>query len=331
MKILDFGILVVDIIAAGLPGIAEPGKVIFTPRGIKTRIGGHAANFSIDEVKIGLNGKDILVIGAIGYDIFGKFIEETLKRYGVLTDLERIKEADTSKNIILVVKGEDRRFHVDIGANIYLSVNHIIETIETRKPQIIYVGATGWLGKVDDNLDTILSKAEDSTITFVDPIAPYGKDWKHILPALKYTDIFHCNDIEASMITDCTSIEKSGEKLLKKGVKMVLITMGEKGLYARTSSWSIRMNAFKVDTVDPTGAGDAFSAGVIYKLIEKNIKSVEEISVNKALDILVFASAAGASATLKEGTTEGVVRETIYSIIKKQGKEIMEQAVIEEF
>ncbi|MCD6563695.1 MAG: carbohydrate kinase family protein [Thermoproteales archaeon] len=331
MKILDFGILVVDLIAAGLPNIADPGQVVFTPRGIKTRIGGHAANFSIDEVKLGLEGKNIIVIGAVGDDVFGRFIEDTLSSYGLDVRLEKNEGVDTSKNLILVVKGEDRRFHVDIGANIMLSVKHITDVIKTEKPDIIYVGATGWLGEVDDNLKDILEKGSENAITFVDPIAPYRKNWSYILPAFEHIHIFHCNNIEANMITSKEDIEESAIEILKKGVQMVLITLGEKGLYARTDSWSIRMNAFKVDTIDPTGAGDAFSAGIIYKIIEYGIRRIEDLSLDKAVEMLIYASASGASATLKEGTTEGVDKKTVNEIIEEQKEKILASLKIEEF
>ncbi len=331
MKILDFGILVVDLIAANLPKIAEPGHVVFTPRGIKIRIGGHAANFSIDEVKLGVSGNDIIVIGAVGNDIFGEFIENTLLSYGLDARLEKNQKIDTSKNVILVVRGEDRRFHVDIGANITLSVEHIMDTIKNDRPDIIYVGATGWLGEVDNKLKDILKTGAEKALTFIDPIAPYKKDWGYIVPAFKYTDIFHCNNIEARMITSKDNIEEAAKELLNYGVKLVLITLGENGLYARTKSWSIRMGAFKVETIDPTGAGDAFSAGFIKNIIKYNIRNIENTDLDTVIDILVYASASGASATLKEGTTEGVDKNTVVNIIKEQKEKILDTLKIKEF
>lgn len=329
MKVTAIGILVVDLIAAGLPKVAAPGEVIFTPRGIKTRLGGHPANVSIDLVKLGLEGDEVAVVGAVGEDIHGEFVERTLQSYGIKTYLQRVRDVETSKNLILVVKGEDRRFHPDVGANCKLSAEHVKRTIGQLRSKIFYVGATGWLGEVDDTLPEILGDVKGrGMLTFVDIIAPYGKPWSYILPALESTDIFHGNLTEVSNVTGKSGLEESAEALNKMGVALALVTLGEEGLYARTRRWSIRLDAFKVDAIDPTGAGDAFCAAIIHHLITENVESVEEIDAEKALDMLIYASAVGASATTKEGTTAGVSPQFIENLIEEQGKELRERAEI---
>lgn len=331
VEILATGILVVDIIAAGLPKVASPGEVVFTPRGIKTRIGGHPANVSIDLVKLGLEGDRIGVVGSVGDDIYGRFVEETLRKHGIRTFLKRSSGAETSKNLILVVKGQDRRFHVDVGANILLEPAYLRELVEDFEPRILYVGATGWLGKVDEELDTILKEAKErGALTFVDVIAPYGKEWSYIAPSLKYADIFHSNDIEAAGITGLASAEESAERLVEMGVGLALITMGERGLLARTERWSIEMGAYSVDVVDPTGAGDAFCAGIMRRLAVGKT-ALHDLSVSEALDLLAYASAVGASAATKEGTTDGVSASLIERLMAEQGSRLKGSAKVRIF
>lgn len=329
MIITTVGILVSDIIAAELPSIANPGEVVFTPRGIKLRIGGHPANVSIDLVKLGFKGDSISLIGAVGKDIFGKFIEETLHKYGIKTHLQYY-DIGTSKNIILVVRGEDRRFHVEVGANRYLDPKPVYNIIREEKPRIFYVGATGWLGKFDDKLEDILRYAkENGSITFVDIIAPYGKDWDYIISSLKYTDIFHCNNVEASNITGEKTIEGNLVKLYEYGVKFPIITLGKDGLQTLFQNKLIKMPAFQVIDIDPTGAGDAFCAGILYEIINKNYR-LNDIKIEDFKEILVFASAVGASATTEEGTTEGVRINFIRKIIKEQEQKILQKTRIKE-
>jgi len=332
MKVTAVGILVADIIAAELPKVASPGEVIFAPRGIKTRIGGHPANVSIDLVKLGLRGDDIAVIGAVGDDTYGRFIEETLAGYGIKTFLYKVSDVGTSKNLILVVKGEDRRFHVDVGANVRLDPIFVEEKISKLESDILYIGATGWLGNVDLKLPYFLKDAKErGQLTFVDIIAPYGKEWSYIIPSLAYTDIFHCNLVEASNIVGTNDLSSATKAFLDKGVKLVIITLGEEGLYARSKKWSIRMGAFKVNVIDPTGAGDAFCAGVIYELVRRRIEDIEDLGLDEALDILTYASAVGASATTKEGTTEGVERSFIDKLVEEQGDLLKKEAKTQVF
>jgi fructokinase len=332
MLVTCAGILVCDIIAADLKKISNPGEVTFTPSGIKLCIGGHSANVSIDLIKLGLKKGSVSSIGAIGNDIFGEFIEKELKKYNVITHLEKVKEAGTSIDLILVVKGEDRRFHIDVGANYYLSPDHVKSILKEEKPFIFYVGATGLLGKFDEKLSNILQEAKMlGCITFVDPVVPYKHGWEYLISSLKWIDIFHCNNIEALNMTGKENLEEAIEDLLKKGVNLVIVTMGENGLIARNKEVRIKMPAFKVKTIDPTGAGDAFCAGVIYHIIQtmynKKLK-ISELSINELILTLLEGEAAGAACVTDVGTTTAVTRENVDKLLKEQESIIMKNTLI---
>ncbi|MBO3757627.1 MAG: hypothetical protein JTT14_00745, partial [Candidatus Brockarchaeota archaeon] len=77
VEVLTSGFIVADIIAADLPKIADPGRLIFAPRGIKLTIGGHPCNVSIDLIQLGLEKGSVGIVGAIGKDVFGSFVRNT--------------------------------------------------------------------------------------------------------------------------------------------------------------------------------------------------------------------------------------------------------------
>jgi sugar/nucleoside kinase (ribokinase family) len=89
------------------------------------------------------------------------------------------------------------------------------------------------------------------------------------------------------------------------------------------------MPAFKVPVVDPTGAGDAFSAGVICYLTRKadNLRKIDIASLTRGelLDLLLEGQAAGAACVTDMGTTKAVTRENVDTILKEQEEAIMEQ------
>jgi ribokinase len=62
--------------------------------------------------------------------------------------------------------------------------------------------------------------------------------------------------------------------MLKKGVKVVAVELGSKGCYVTDGKQGHHVEAFKVNVVDTTGAGDAFCAGFLYGLTKD--KSLEE-------------------------------------------------------
>jgi ribokinase len=79
--------------------------------------------------------------------------------------------------------------------------------------------------------------------------------------------------------------------LLKLGLKKVIITLGEKGLFYSDGNEDIYLKARSLEAIDTTGAGDAFNGGLAYAL-----------SQNKSLkDALNLANQVAGLSTLKLG------------------------------
>src|ERR1700727_360378 len=77
-KILACGFVNLDMIAAGLPGLPEPGGVVHAPNGIRFWLGGHTANVSVDLVQLGAEEGSVAIAAAVGKDVAGRFIEDFL-------------------------------------------------------------------------------------------------------------------------------------------------------------------------------------------------------------------------------------------------------------
>ncbi|MEM2739689.1 MAG: carbohydrate kinase family protein [Candidatus Bathyarchaeia archaeon] len=317
MPILTTGILVVDIIAAGLPRIASQGELLYVTDGITVTLGGHAGNVSVDLIQLGVKIGDVYLASVVGRDIFGDFVERFLLERGVKVRFMRV-DSPTSKNVILVVKGEDRRFHVDVGSNLFLDGGFIEEAIDEVKPSIFYIGGVGMLGRFDDYLPCILDRARSiGATTLLDIVAPYGRDWCFFRNIVGCSDIFHCNSLEVYRITGEEDTLNALKFLRRLGCKLPVITMGDKGLLAFFKDMLIHIPAFKVDTVDPTGAGDAFCAGLIFKLNEKP-GPIDNYTVGEIVDGLVFGSASGAACCTAKGTTTNVKKEIVDAILDAQ-------------
>ncbi len=327
MIVTACGIAVTDIISAGLPQIAGPGEVIFGLKGHEIHIGGHACNVPLDLVQMGLEGKDVSAIISVGNDSLGDFIINGLEKAGVITHAIRSRKS-TSSNIILVVKGEDRRFHVDVGANVNLNPRIVKEILEKESPKIFYLGAPGMLGPFDDHIPSICKRSKNlNSITFASIIKPYKKKWSFILPALKYLDIFHGNDFEAFQVTGIKDPLEAAKSLVNKGVKVALVTMGDKGLCAQIIDWTLNMPAFRIAAVDPSGSGDAFCAGIIYKLASEPYRSllnekpqITDLTIDHWKEILLYASACGAACCTASGTTTAVKQSIIQRILHEQAE-----------
>lgn len=325
MLVTCAGIFVFDMFATDLPRISPPGTLTFVPKEIEMHVGGHSANVSINLRRISLARREVSSVGPVGGDILGEYIKRTLQEEGVVTHLQRAQHAGTSKDLVLVVKGEDRRYHVDVGANLHLSPDFVLSVLSEETPLIFYVGGTGMLGAFDERLPQVLREAKGfSCLTFLDPVSPFRRGWDYLIRASQWIDILHCNDVEASDMTGHEDPRKAAGLLSEKGVGMVIISMGEKGLIARTRETTLEMPAFKVKVVDPSGAGDAFCAGVIYKLARtiSEPSQISELSVEEICGILVEGAATGAACVTGVGTTAAVTRESVDRLLEQQGQEI---------
>ncbi|ACS90998.1 carbohydrate kinase family protein [Thermococcus sibiricus] len=77
-------------------------------------------------------------------------------------------------------------------------------------------------------------------------------------------EIIFPNEREALTITGEKSIEEAAKKLHEWGSKLIVITMGERGVLMYDGERFTRFEALPIsEIVDPTGAGDAFAGGFL--------------------------------------------------------------------
>ncbi len=314
------GILVADILCSPIEKVPVPGELISTEE-IFLFGGGHVHNTSVSLARLGAR---VGAIGKVGRDPFGDFLKEDLEKEGV--DISKISVSDrfeTSKTIIILTPTEDRRFIYTPGANADFSIDDIdFDYISQAK--ILYLGGYGVLSELnEDSLVKLFKFAkEQSLVTVLDVVIPHVEiNWiNKCKKALKFTDFFLPNTDEARIITGQVDPGKQAEEILKYNSEMtVVITMGKEGSLVRTKDRIVQASAYKIKTIDPSGGGDAFTAGFIFGVmndweLEKTVK---------------FASAMGASAGRKMGCTTGVftreeacefIRNNEIKVIAKSGK-----------
>jgi sugar/nucleoside kinase (ribokinase family) len=332
LLVLACGFLVADISVSGLDKLAEPGELVYVKDGISLHVGGHPANLSINLVKLGISGSEICVVGNVGNDVFGHFIENSLSSAGIRSQLRR-SSAGTTKDVIILVRGQDRRYHVDLGASWETDPEDVKTAIKEHQPLVFYI-ASGMVGKVDDTLGEILKLAKsEGSFTFLDVVTPYGKGWDFVIPALRWADAFHCNDQEILQITRRNDVEAASEEVMNYGAKILLLTMGNRGAVARTRQFELAQPAFEVEVVDPTGAGDAFCAGVVASLMTQYREALRELdpsTLNQRAvsEALLLGQAVSAVKCTGIGTTSAVSRDKVLRLLKDQGEKVRSSQLV---
>jgi len=323
-SVLCAGSFVCDIIAAGLDHMAAPGELVYAPQGIDLKPGGHSANVAIDLAQLGITG--VAAVGGLGNDLFGEFMEGELVRLGLDVHPERFGELHTAKNLAIIVEGEDRRFIAELTANTMLSPGHVISTLEDSRPKVFYLGTVGGLRLVDESLVEVMQAAKSmGCATMLDVIMPHGFGWDHLTQALRFTDILHCNETESVALTGLSDPSKAARRLTDLGAGLAIVTLGPDGLVAASKGVRLRMPAFEIDAVDPTGAGDAFSAGLLSALLKSRVdlKLIDAISRESLMQILLEGEAAGAACVTAIGASTAVNRENVDKLITEQGESVL--------
>jgi sugar/nucleoside kinase (ribokinase family) len=197
--------------------------------------------------------------------------------------------------VILPVAEEDRRYIHTFGANAALTAADLPES-----SGVIYVGGYLILPALDEvELAAGLARARArGAVVILDVVAPSGArpSIETLRPLLEQTDYFVPNHDEARAITGEDDPRQQARLLAELGAGTVMIKLGERGLHVLAGSESFDLGAATVEAVDPSGAGDAFAAGLALGILE-------EWPVERTAQ---FASVLGASACTALGCADGV-------------------------
>jgi len=302
-RVLVLGSSNVDLILR-IPYFHRPGETIQGENPIIV-FGGKGANQAIASKH---SGGEVIFITKLGNDSYGRSYLRYLTKNGFPSKcLLKDKELPTGMALIeLAPKGENRII-VSPGANGSLSVKDLKRLIPSWK------GIKVFVTQLEIPIKTVKTglkiAKKNGAITVLNPSPPTRLP-SHILSLVDY---IVPNEWEAQSLTGVKwksdrDIQRMAERLLGRGAKNVVVTLGSKGLFFKNRRDEFWMKAFKVNAVDTTAAGDAF-LGAFACALSRN-KSIEEA--------LGFANAAGALATTRLGAQPSLPsRRQVETFVKK--------------
>jgi ribokinase len=263
------GIFVADISFSGekIPSIGE------TILGDSYNIGpgGKGCNQAIAIARLG--GK-VNFISKIGKDDYGQLALNTLNQNKI--DTSTIIQSPTHQTgvagIMVDKKSGKNAINVITGASSTLSIDELNKNIDKIKNSKIFL--TQLEIPKDVTLHSLKIAKENNVLTILNP-APASEISKEFF---NYIDYFTPNETEAEFytgikITNEKEAKEASIKLLTLGLKKIIITLGEKGLFYSDGNEDIYLKATPVKAIDTTGAGDAFNGGLAYALSQnKSIK-----------------------------------------------------------
>lgn len=271
--------------------LVKSGETIFSKE-FKKNAGGKGANQAVAVKRLGVK---VYMIAKVGSDENGKSLLETLEKDNIDISYINIDKKNPTGIAVIMVDDKGRNSIVVVpGANMEITENEIVnaQDIIKNSSSIIAQFETPMAATIE-----AFKIAKQSGVTTILNPAPAAEIPENLL---SLTDIIIPNETEAFEITkikveDTEDIKKAGEKLIEKGVKFAIITLGERGVAIVSKEKFEIISAYKVNAIDTTAAGDSFIGALSVKLQE------EELSFESIKKAVKFANKVSSIVVQKEG------------------------------
>ena len=250
--------------------------------------GGKGANQAVAAARA---GAEVAFLSKLGADANGRLIEQHLAAQGLSRPiLLRDAEFPTGVAMILVDHSGENQIAVVPGSNGRLT------PADLRQHRELIAGARVLLLQMEIPRETVFEALRLgrgcglTTILNPAPAAPLPSD------LLRLIDILTPNESEAQALTGSADPAEAARILTDRGVGTVVVTCGANGAFLATGNDVTHIPGFLVETIDSTGAGDAFNGALACAV-------AEGVPIKSAI---VRANAAGALATTGRGAQESM-------------------------
>ena len=294
-KIIVIGSSNVDMVVR-TSHLPAPGETILGGEFFMNQ-GGKGANQAVAIKRLGGN---LIFMAKLGNDVLGRQSVGYFKKEGIDTRYIALDE-DSASGVALISVDDhaENSIVVASGANMLLNEQDVDKMLEEMCEGDIL------LMQLEIPLQTVEYAARKA----------FGKGVKVVLnpaPArslpkelFRHLYMVTPNRIEAEMLTGIkiandADVEKVAEEICAMGVKNVIITLGSKGCLIREEGVSYRIDAFKVEPVDTTAAGDTFNGALCVGLSEGMDLKQAAVRASKASSIAVTRMGAQSSIPYRE-------------------------------
>ncbi|KAL3272521.1 hypothetical protein HHI36_013997 [Cryptolaemus montrouzieri] len=277
-EVVVIGSCMIDFVGYA-PRLPKPGETIHGTEFV-TNFGGKGANQCVAAAKLGINAS---LIARVGDDSWGeKYISNLIKNEvdtsyvfkteGERTGIAQICVSEDGENQIVIIAGANKRLSIE-------DIEEASECIKTAKVLIL---------QLETSVDVAVAAMRLCQGVSILNGAPFTTEYDHSL--LELPTIFCVNEHEASQftqlpVTNKMEAETAASKLISLGCRSVLITLGQDGaVYAEKRTGNIfYVETPKVESVDSTGAGDAFIGALAYLLVRRKELPIEEMVQNACI------------------------------------------------
>ena len=305
-QIISLGEILIDFFPA------ELGKKLIDVSAFIPKPGGAPANVAVAAAKLGVPSA---FIGKVGDDAFGTLLINTIKEQGVNVGGMRIDNYARTTLAFIAKPDENTAefaFYRNPGADLMLRSDELDRSM-LAGARALHIGSLSLVDEpalsATDEAVKLVRRA-GALISFDVNYRP--SLWKSPQAALEriwmmvpQADLLKVNETEVQLLTGLKAendhtLKEACYELLTRGPQLIVVTLGEKGSYFCTKDANEFIPAYKVNTVDSVGCGDAFIAGLLTRLITCEDWH-SHLTEEKLHDDFYYANAVGALTATKQG------------------------------
>jgi fructokinase len=301
MDLICLGELLIDMFPA------ELGRKHAEVSAYRPVAGGAPANVAVAAHRLGAASA---FIGKVGEDPFGHFLLDVLAAEGVETRGMRFDpDARTTMNIMAQpdANSYDCLFYRNPGADTRLRPDELDAAL-LRETRAFHFGS---LSLTDEPVRSAtlaavqMAKAAGALISYDVNYRPTlwnsPKDAaEQARVMIRYADLVKVNEAELALLGGEGDIATASDALLALGPSLVVVTLGPGGSYFRVAAGGEAVPGFPVKTVDATGCGDSFIAGMLWQLVRTGDWRAQ-LTPERLRAALRYANAVGALTATKQG------------------------------
>jgi fructokinase len=286
---------------------AETGKNLVEVSAFHPKPGGAPANVAVAAARL---GAESAFIGKVGDEAFGRYLAEILQNEGVNVRGMRFDPvARTGLAFIAMpdVNTQEFVFYRNPSADMLLTPDELDREILAGS-KALHFGSLSLTQEPSRGaaLEAVRLAQEAGALISFD-VNYRSALWDNpgaareaVLPVIPRVDLLKVNEIELELLSGRRSPPEACPRLLELGPSMVVVTLGPEGSYFQTVDGGEFIEPFRVETVDATGCGDAFIAGLLARLVHDEAWS-EQLGLEQMSGHMRYANAAGALTALKLG------------------------------
>ncbi|XP_034675591.1 probable fructokinase-5 [Vitis riparia] len=298
--VVAFGEMLIDFVpdSAGV-SLAESTGFLKAP-------GGAPANVACAITKLGGNSA---FIGKVGDDEFGHMLVDILKKNGVNSEGVCFDaHARTALAFVTLKKNGEREFmfYRNPSADMLLTESELNMGL-IKQAKIFHYGSISLISEPCRSAHMAAMKAakEAGILLSYDPNVrlPLWPSAQAAIDVIKsiwnHADFIKVSDDEVGFLTQGDAEKEDVVlSLWHDNLKLLVVTDGEKGCRYFTKGFKGRVEGFSVQTVDTTGAGDAFVGALLVSIAQDPSIFQDEGKLKEALK---YANACGAICTTQKG------------------------------